>query len=350
MTAGTPPPAPPGPTTDTPPLVRVEDLVAEYRTSRGTVRALDGVDLTVTRGERVGIVGESGSGKTTLGLLLGKLLPATTRYPAGRVLVDGESVLDLPPDRLARLRRERLALIAQDPIGALDPTLRIGRQLRLALRSAGRAPGPAELRTMLERVLIRDPERVLRLHPHEISGGMAQRVAVAMAMAREPDLLIADEPTAALDSQVREEVLRLLFSLAAEHGTTVLWLSHDLSGVARRCERIVVMYGGRIAEDGPAAEVLTAPRHPYTAALSATDPARAEAGRRLLTITGGPPPAGGTPGCAFAPRCERATEICRTERPRPRTTAGRTTVCHHPLDPPGPPEPAAAAPRTEAAR
>ncbi|WP_329282160.1 ABC transporter ATP-binding protein [Streptomyces sp. NBC_01451] len=313
-------------TAETTPLLVIDDVVAEYRTGSRVVRALDGATLTVGRGERVGIVGESGSGKSTLGLLTGRLLPRATTCPRGRVLIDGESVLDLPPDRIARLRRERLAFVPQDPVGALDPTLRIGRQLRLALRDK-----PADLVALLERVLIRDPERVLRLYPHQISGGMAQRVVVAMAMARRPALLIADEPTASLDSQVREEVLRLLFTLAAEHGTTVLWLSHDLGGVARWCDRIAVMYGGRVVEDGTTADVLTAPQHPYTAALSAADPARAKDGTRLLTIGGTPPVlTEDPPGCVFSPRCTSADDDCATTRPALRTVAGRTVLCHHP--------------------
>ncbi|MEU1305070.1 ABC transporter ATP-binding protein [Streptomyces shenzhenensis] len=313
-------------TVGTPPLLVIDDVVTEYRTATRVVRALDGASLTAGRGETVGIVGESGSGKSTLGLLTGRLLPSGTRCPRGRVLVDGESVLDLPPDRLARLRRERLAFVPQDPIGALDPTLRIGRQLRLALRDT-----PADLAALLEQVRIRDPEHVLRLYPHQISGGMAQRVAVAMAMARKPALLIADEPTAALDSQVREEVLRLLFTLAAENGTTVLWLSHDLGGVARWCARIAVMYGGRVVEDGSTAEVLSAPQHPYTGALLAADPARAKGGTRLLTIGGTPPVLSDDPqGCVFAPRCDSAGEDCPAVRPAPRTVAGRTVLCHHP--------------------
>ncbi|WP_105969214.1 ABC transporter ATP-binding protein [Streptomyces geranii] len=331
-------------TAETTPLLVIDDVVAEYRTGSRVVRALDGADLTVGRGERVGIVGESGSGKSTLGLLTGRLLPKATAYPRGRVLVDGESVLDLPPDRLARLRRERLAFVPQDPVGALDPTLRIGRQLRLALRDK-----PTDLVALLERVLIRDPERVLRLYPHEISGGMAQRVIVAMAMARRPALLIADEPTAALDSQVREEVLRLLFTLAAEHGTTVLWLSHDLGGVARWCDRIAVMYGGRVVEDGTTTDVLTAPQHPYTAALSAADPARAKDGTRLLTIGGTPPVlTESTPGCVFCPRCTSADDTCATARPAPRTVEGRTVLCHHP-GPGGTPVPVPDGPAPKAA-
>ncbi|KPI11569.1 oligopeptide/dipeptide ABC transporter, ATPase subunit [Actinobacteria bacterium OK074] len=312
------------------PLLVVDDVMAEYRTADRVVRALDGVTLTVGRGERVGVVGESGSGKSTLGLLTGRLLPSATRFPRGGVLVDGEPVLDLPPDRIRQLRRERLAFVPQDPVGSLDPTLRIGRQLALALRAT--RPSRADLVALLERVRIREPERVLRLYPHEISGGMAQRVTVAMAMVRGPDLLIADEPTAALDSQVREEVLRLLFALAAENGTTVLWLSHDLGGVARHCDRIAVMYGGRIVEDGPTAEVLAAPRHPYTASLLAADPARATAGARLRVIGGTPPVlSGDTPGCAFAPRCGSADAECGGSRPVGREVDGRTVVCHHPV-------------------
>jgi peptide/nickel transport system ATP-binding protein len=319
------------------PIVLIDDVVAEYRTARRTVRALDGASLAVEPGAHVGIVGESGSGKSTLGLLIGALLPATTHYPRGRVLVDGRPVLDLPRDRLARLRRERLGFIPQDPVAALDPTLRIGRQLALALRTAGtdRAPragrkNRADLVRRLEQVRIKDPERVLTLYPHEISGGMAQRVIIAMAMARNPAVLIADEPTAALDAQVRQDVLRLLFALADEHGTTLVWLSHDLGGVARWCGRVAVMYGGRIVEDGPTTDVLGSPRHPYTAALAAADPARAVDGDRLRSIGGAPPVLeGAATGCAFAPRCPSATDRCRVERPAPVTRGERTTLCHH---------------------
>ncbi|MGX2992752.1 ABC transporter ATP-binding protein [Streptomyces sp. JNUCC 64] len=321
------------------PIVLIDDVTAEYRTPRRTVRALDGARLAVEPGQHTGVVGESGSGKSTLGLLVGGLLPATTRYPHGRVLVDGVSVLDLPRDRLARLRRERLGFIPQDPVGALNPTLRIGRQLALALGT--RRNERAALVRRLEQVRIKDPERVLGLYPHEISGGMAQRVVIAMAMARAPAVLIADEPTAALDAQVRQDVLRLLFSLADEHGTTVVWLSHDLGGVARWCGRVAVMYGGRVVEDGPAGEVLGAPRHPYTAALAAADPARAADGDRLRAIGGAPPVlSGAAAGCAFAPRCPSATDRCATERPVPVTGGARTVLCHHAHD--GGPSPVAA--------
>jgi ABC-type dipeptide/oligopeptide/nickel transport system ATPase component len=262
-------------------LLEIQDMTVEYTTGGTIVRALDGATLSVTAGETVGIVGESGSGKSTLGLLVGRLLPSTARFPSGSVRVAGHDVLSLGSHELRQLRREELGFIPQDAVAALDPTMRIGRQLALALR--GLPTDTAALVGHLDRVRMRDPERVLRLFPHEISGGMAQRVTIAMAMARRPRILIADEPTAALDSNVRGEVTKLIFGLAREQGTTVLWLSHDLRSVGRWCERVAVMYGGRVVEDGPAEQVLGRPTHPYSRALAAADPAGARPGERIET-------------------------------------------------------------------
>ncbi len=266
-------------------MLEIDDVVIDYlKADRTTVRALDGATLRVRPGETVGIVGESGSGKSTLGSLIGRLLPGNAVYTRGSVRVEGEDVLSLGRDGLRALRRECLGFIPQDPISALDPTMRIGRQLTLALR--GTVPtGDADLVALLERVRMRDPERVLRLFPHEVSGGMAQRIVIAMTMARRPRVLIADEPTAALDSNVRGEVTRLLFELAADAGSTVLWLSHDLRSVGRWCGRVAVMYAGRVVEDGPARQVLEQPEHPYTIALAAADPARVRPGDRIETST-----------------------------------------------------------------
>lgn len=277
-------------------ILDVRDLVVEYRTGagrgagRGTgrgatggtlVRALDGANLTVGAGETVGLVGESGSGKSTLGSVIGRLLPGNATYPRGSVHVEGLDVLALGRDELRRLRRECLGFIPQDPVAALDPTMRIGRQLELALR--GLPTDTASLVGHLDRVRMREPERVLRLFPHEISGGMAQRVMIAMTMARAPRVLVADEPTAALDSNVRSEVTKLIFGLARDAGTTVLWLSHDLRSVGRWCERVAVMYAGKVVEHGPAETVLGTPSHPYTKALAAADPALAAPGQRIET-------------------------------------------------------------------
>lgn len=300
-------------------VLHVKNLVVDY----AATRALDGADLSVAAGETVGLVGESGSGKSTLGMAIGRLLPRTASRAAGTVDVCGAPVFDLAPRELRELRRQRLGFIFQDPIATLDPTMRVGAQLKVA------GGDSAEL---LDRVRL--PAHTARSYPHELSGGMAQRVAVAMAMTTTPDLLIADEPTAALDTQVREEVLTTVFSLAAEAGTSILWLSHDLPAVARRCDRVAVMYGGRVVEQGPAADVLGDPVHPYTAALARSAPARAERGVRLRPVPGRPPVlTGAAQGCAFEPRCPLAGPVCVDQRP-PAVTAGeREILCHHPTGP-----------------
>jgi oligopeptide/dipeptide ABC transporter ATP-binding protein len=299
-------------------LLEVDGLVVDY----GQARALDGADLRVAAGESVGVVGESGSGKSTLGAAVGRLLPRQARISDGSVRVAGEPVLDLPPAELRRLRRQRLGFVFQDPIGSLDPTMRVGAQLRRVLGRGG------DLAFHLGRVRL-EASRVARAYPHQLSGGMAQRVALALAMASSPELLIADEPTASLDSQVREEVSDVVFSLAAQAGTSIVWLSHDLPAVARRCGRVAVMYGGRVVESGPAAQVLGSPRHPYTAALARSAPALAAPGVRLEPVPGRPPLlTGAAPGCAFAPRCPFAEDRCAHERPEPITLGEQSVLCH----------------------
>lgn len=303
-------------------LLSVRNLVIDY----ARTRALDGADLEVTQGETVGLVGESGSGKSTLGSAVGRLLPQSAQRGDGEVLVAGEPVFELPPTRLRHLRRRHLGFVFQDPIASLDPTMRVGAQLRLVLGRGG------DVGFHLGRVRLDDP-RVVRSYPHQLSGGMAQRVAIAMAMATAPDLLIADEPTAALDSQVREEVSNMVFSLAAEAGTSILWLSHDLPAVARRCDRVAVMYGGRVVESGPARQVLGNPAHPYTAALAGSAPAAAAHGVRLEPVPGRPPVlTGPAEGCAFAPRCPFAEERCEHERPAPVRIRDQDVLCHRAAD------------------
>ncbi|MCP2635173.1 ABC transporter ATP-binding protein [Microbacterium sp. HD4P20] len=305
--------------------VRIRDLVLEF-TGTTTVRALDGVDLEVAEGSSLAIVGESGSGKSTLASVVGRLQPRSARIVNGTLEVGGVDVLALDAGGLRRYRRDALAYIAQDPIGSLDPTMRIGRQLQLVLSAMGDDTSTRRQLELLEAMQIENPARVIRLFPHQVSGGMAQRVAIAMAMCRTPKLLIADEPTAALDSQVREEVVRLLFDQARAQGTTVLWLSHDLPAVARWCDEVAVMYAGRVVERGPAQAVLGQPVHPYSRALAATDPSRARRGERLASIPGAPPMLHGpAEGCAFAPRCPARIEACATTRPQPAVT--RHSLC-----------------------
>ncbi|MEV0385923.1 ABC transporter ATP-binding protein [Nonomuraea sp. NPDC050643] len=299
-------------------LLSVRNLVIDY----AKTRALDGADLELAQGETVGLVGESGSGKSTLGSAVGRLLPRSALRTEGEVVLAGEPVFDLPPGRLRHLRKRHLGFVFQDPIASLNPTMRVGAQLRLVLGRGG------DVGFHLGRVRL-DDARVTRAYPHQLSGGMAQRVAIAMAMATSPELLVADEPTAALDSQVREEVSDMVFSLAAEAGTSILWLSHDLPAVARRCDRVAVMYGGRVVENGPAREVLGNPVHPYTAALAGASPAAAAHGTRLEPVPGRPPVlTGPAPGCAFAPRCPFAVERCEHERPEPVRVRDQHVLCH----------------------
>ncbi|GAB3600333.1 ABC transporter ATP-binding protein [Microbacterium tumbae] len=305
--------------------VRIKDIALDF-TGASTVRALDGVDLEVAEGSSMAIVGESGSGKSTLASVIGRLQPRSARIVRGELEVDGRDVLALDDTALRIYRRDTLAYIAQDPIGSLDPTMRIGRQLGLVLRAVGDDASRGRQIALLDAMRIANPERVIRLFPHQISGGMAQRVAIAMAMCRRPRLLIADEPTAALDSQVREEVIRLLFEQARSQGTTILWLSHDLPAVARWCDDVAVMYAGRVVERGPAAAVLGSPLHPYSRALAATDPSRAKQGERLASIPGSPPVLHEeSHGCAFAPRCPYRIDACDDTRPEP--ASARHSLC-----------------------
>lgn len=238
------------------------------------VRALDAVTLDIARGERVAIVGESGSGKSTLGNAIGRLLPTTARYVSGTIQVGDADVLSLDRTSLRAVRREQLGFIPQDPIASLDPTMRVGAQCALVAGAVGAPRHRAALVDMLDAVQISDPARVLHAYPHELSGGMAQRVAIAIAIVRRPRVLIADEPTAALDANVRRDVLQLIFDVAEEHDTAILWISHDLGSVAGRCDRVAVMHHGRIVEDGDAQAVLSTPKDPYTQHLLESMPSR----------------------------------------------------------------------------
>ncbi len=256
------------------PFVSISTLSAEYRSRLGVTRALEDVSLDIAPGELVAIVGESGSGKTTISHAIGRMLPRACRITAGEVRVLGHDLASLAPDDVRRIRRESLGFIPQDPIASLNPTMRIRRQLELALAPLGRPTDAASLTALLGSVKILEPERVLRLFPHEVSGGMAQRIAIALTIAREPRILIADEPTASLDAQVRDEILELIVDFVRRSGASLIWISHDLGAVRKWCDRVVVMHRGRIVEAGPTARVLDAPEAEYTRALVAAIPAR----------------------------------------------------------------------------
>lgn len=307
-------------------LVEIDNLVIAYQTPRGRVRALDGAQLKLSHGETLAIVGESGSGKTTLGMAAGKLLPPEAQRESGRLTVAGHAVFEAGSEKLRNLRREQLGFIFQNPMTALDPTMRIGKQVA---RAMGGSPSAGEIAALLERAELDDAPRVMKSFPHHLSGGMAQRVVIAMAIARSPKLLIADEPTASLDASIRERVMATLGRLRDETGATLVILSHDLRMVARHADRVAVMYGGRIVEIGESRQVFERPAHPYTRALIAAAAGNERPGERLEPIPGVPPVLEGRcERCAYEPRCAFRRATCADVRPEEREVGGRRVVCH----------------------
>jgi oligopeptide/dipeptide ABC transporter ATP-binding protein len=296
------------------PLLEVQDLSLSYRTARGRVHALRSVDLAVEPGEVVGIVGESGSGKSTLVAAVIGLLSGNAQVDAGAIRFEDRDLLRLSPGELQALRGQRLTMVFQDPMGALNPVLTVGQQLTDIQYRAGlpRREKRARAVDMLRRVGIPDPERRLRSYPHELSGGMRQRVCIAMALIASPALLIADEPTTALDVTTEAQIIELLREVRGLVDGSILFISHHLGLVAELCDRVVVMYAGEVVESGPVREVFHNPGHPYTRALLACDPARIEtATRELPTIPGDVPNLVDPPrGCPFRPRCPHRFERC----------------------------------------
>jgi oligopeptide/dipeptide ABC transporter ATP-binding protein len=308
-------------------VLDVRDLFVRYHARHATIQALDGACLTVNRGEIVALVGESGSGKSTLGQAVLGLLPASARRSGGDLLIDGQSIFALRAPGLRGLRRSRLGLILQDAAGSLDPTRRVARQIEDNLPAAERSDR-AKILSVLERVRLPDVERVARSYPHQLSGGMAQRVAIAITLARSPGLIVADEPTAALDTEIKHEILRLLVDVCRDANASLLLLTHDILSISRYCTRIAVMYGGRVVEAGEPASVLDRPRHPYTRGLLGAMPGYEGAGGALQPIAGAPPVlTESAASCAFAPRCAFVVERCTTERPEPMAGFGGV-LCH----------------------
>lgn len=308
-----------------PSVAESENLIVEFRTRSGRVRALDGADLSIADGQCIGLVGESGSGKSTLALALGRLLPPNAEHLDGALRVNGKSVFELDEAALRALRRRDLGYVFQDPIGTLDPTMRIGRQIGAVLAGVETTESTASL---LASVRLHDVQRILRCFPHELSGGMAQRVSIAIAIAPRPKLLIADEPTASLDASIRSQILDLLVSLCAAHGMALLLLSHDLRAISRYCEQVAIMYGGRVIESGLTAEIFGRPLHPYTEALLHASPGQERLGGRIEPIPGVPPVlTGRSESCSFAPRCRYAVDDCQRRRPEPERLGERSVAC-----------------------
>jgi peptide/nickel transport system ATP-binding protein len=305
----------------TAPLLEVEDLRVDLRTPRGTAHVVNGLSYTVGPGETVAVVGESGSGKSVSVLALLGLLPERTATVTGRALLQGEDLLTMAPERLRRVRGPGVGMVFQDPMTSLNPVLTVGRQLTEGLRAHGpvsKAAARARAVELLGEVGLPDPGRAVDRYPHELSGGMRQRVVIAMALANSPALLVADEATTALDVTVQAQIIDLVERLQAEQGTGVIWITHDLGVVAGIADRVLVMYGGRCVEDGTVDDVLERPVHPYTRGLLGALPDLATADDAdLATIPGTPPAPTDLPaGCVFWPRCPvRGDARCETEQP-----------------------------------
>ncbi len=299
-------------------LLEVRDLRTWFHTDEGVARAVDGVTFDVERGQVVGVVGESGSGKSVTALSIMGLVSEPGEIRAGsRVVLDGRELTSLSPKAMRRVRGAEVAMIFQEPMTSLNPIYPVGDQIAEAVRThAGLKKAAARERavSLLARVGIPDPEARAHEYPHQLSGGQRQRVMIAMALANEPALLIADEPTTALDVTIQAQILELLLELRAELGMAVLLITHDLGVVAETCDRVVVMYGGQVVEEGPVDTVFDRPAHPYTRGLLDAVPRPDARGRRLTTIPGVvPAPTAWPEGCRFRPRCPYAWEPCRRD-------------------------------------
>ncbi len=317
-------------------LLEVRGLTTRFRTERGELIAVDDVSFTLHAGQTLAIVGESGSGKSVTAMSLMRLIPTPPgRITAGEVLFEGQDLLKLTEPQMRDIRGNRIAMIFQEPMSSLNPSLTVGLQIAEPInvhRNTPWARAYESARALLDRVRIPDAASRLHTYPHQYSGGMRQRTMIAMALACQPRLIIADEPTTALDVTVQAQILDLLQALTHETGAALILITHDLGVVARYADQVAVMYGGRIVEQASAAHLYAHPRHPYTRGLLASIPRLDSAsGARLVPIAGQPPDlARLPPGCAFAPRCSRADATCSSAKPALREVAPEhLNACHH---------------------
>ena len=316
------------------PLLQVRDLATHFSTRAGIAKAVDGVSFDVAAGEIVGLVGESGSGKSVTGYSILGLVSPPGRIVAGSVKLDGQEMIGMAQAGLRSFRGRRIAMVFQDPMSTLNPVLSVAAQMRLAMLAHGK-PDEAQMQQRsidaLARVGIPDPQRRLEAYPHQLSGGMRQRVAIAIAFLNHPGLVICDEPTTALDVSIQAQILVEMKTLAREAGVGLVWISHDLATVSVLATRLLVMYAGRLIEEGATAEVLRRPRHPYTQGLIDSLPSRASPGRDLVQIPGATPSLIHlASGCAFRERCGYASSACG-QAPGQTVDNGRIWRCHHPL-------------------
>ncbi len=301
------------------PLLQVKNLHTSFFTDAGEVKAVNGISYNLDAGKVLGIVGESGSGKSVSAYSVMRILTDTGRVTGGEVLFKGENILNYTPQQMQKFRGSRISIIFQDPMTCLNPTFSIGSQLREAIRihtDRNKEQIQARALEMLQLVGVNEPEKRLKQYPHELSGGMRQRVMIAMALACEPDILIADEPTTALDVTIQAQILELMQDLQKKLGMAIIMITHDLGVIADMCDEIIVMYGGKVCERGTADEIFYNPCHEYTKGLIRSIPRVKEEHEKLIPIAGSPVDLLNLPkGCAFASRCDHAMKICLEQPP-----------------------------------
>jgi peptide/nickel transport system ATP-binding protein len=313
------------------PLLEVEHLQIEFPTRRGVLRAVDDISFTIGAGEVLGVVGESGAGKSLTGAAIIGLLEPPGHIAGGRILFDGRRIDNLSAEELRRIRGKEIGAIFQDPLTSLNPLYTVGRQLTETIRVHLGLDGAAvreRALALLGEVGIPGAAQRIDHYPHQFSGGMRQRVVIALALAANPRLVIADEPTTALDVSIQAQIIALLKRLCRDHGTAVMLVTHDMGVIAETADRVAVMYAGRVAEIGSVRDVVKTPRHPYTVGLMGAIPAIGGARERLAQIDGAMPRVGKSPtGCAFHPRCGRAFDRCRSERPELMPAGASSAAC-----------------------
>lgn len=315
-------------------ILEIKSLKTQFFTEAGIVRAVDGIDIHVKRGEVLGVVGESGCGKSVTSLSIMRLVSQPGKIVEGQIIFDNQDLLKLTESQMIKIRGNRISMIFQQPQSCLNPVFKIGDQLSEVLhihQDLGKEEGKKRAIQLLSMVGIPEPESRANAYPHEMSGGMAQRVMIAMALACVPELLIADEPTTALDVTIQAQILDLMRNLRSKMDTSIILITHDLGVVAEMCDRVVVMYAGRIVEEAPINELFESPKHPYTAALIGSTPVLGQAEKELVTIPGSVPNLIDLPqGCKFAPRClariENELTICTEEEPQLRQIAPNRKV------------------------
>ena len=316
------------------PVLEVRDLQTHFFTRAGVLKAVEGVSFTLNRGEVLGLVGESGSGKSVTGFSLMGLVDAPGKVVGGSIRLNGQELVGLPERQMRKLRGSKIAMIFQDPMMTLNPVLRVDTQMIEAIQAheaISREAARERCRKALAMVGIPSPDERLESYPHQFSGGMRQRVAIAIALLNEPDVIIADEPTTALDVTIQAQILAEVQRLAADLGVALIWITHDLAVVAGLADRLAVMYAGRIVEQGPIAGVIGAPAHPYTRGLIGSVPSQNRRGVPLTQIPGMTPSLLSLgPGCAFAARCPRADAVCAAMPDMTPLAGGRAVRCHHP--------------------